>query len=79
MKHQKLNISFLLFMILPQLHAQDSIFKFKGQADAYAGLNFSNPVQVQTGVRFLPTLSIGKNINSNLKFDSELSFDSYLN
>jgi len=30
-------------------------------------------------VRFLPSLSIGKNLNSNLKFDSEISFDSYLN
>ena len=71
---------FLFFLMTTVLSiAQDSIFKFKGQADAYAGLNFSNPVQVQTGVRFLPTLSIGKNIDSNLKFDSELSFDSYLN
>jgi len=31
---------------------------------------------VQTGARFLPVLSIGKNLNSNLKFDSEISFDS---
>ena len=78
MRNLKLNISLLLFLIFPLLKAQDSIFKFKGQIDAYAGLNFSNPVQIQTGARFLPTLSIGKNLNNNLKFDSELSFDSYL-
>lgn len=59
--------------------AQDSIFKLKGQVDAYAGINFSKPVQLQTGARFMPTLSIGKTIKNNLKFDSELSFDSYLN
>jgi len=65
--------------MLPQLHAQDSIFKFKGLVDANEGLDFATPVQVQAGARFLPTLSIGKNLNTNLKFDSELSFDSYLN
>src|SRR5664279_5529682 len=79
MKNLRLNISFLLSIILVQLQAQDSIFKLKGQVDAYAGLNFSNPVQFQTGARFMPTLSIGKTFKNNLKFDSELSFDSYLN
>jgi hypothetical protein len=74
----KLIISPLLLMMLPQLQAQDSIFKFKGQVDGYGGLNFSSPVQYQTGARFLPTLSIGKNIKNNLKFDSEISFNSYL-
>jgi hypothetical protein len=79
MKNLKFNISLLLILLVAPSHAQDSIFKFKGQVDAYAGLNFASPVRVQTGVRLLPTLSIGKNLNSNLKFDSELSFDSYLN
>ena len=60
------------------LHAQDSIFKLKGQLDSYAGLNFANPVQFQTGARFIPSLSIGKNLKNNLKFDSEISFNSYL-
>jgi hypothetical protein len=60
------------------LFGQDSTFVFKGQIDGYAGLNFTSPVQTQTGARFLPSLSIGKNINSNLRFDSEISFDSYL-
>jgi hypothetical protein len=78
MKYLKLNISLLFLLMLPKLNAQDSIFKFKGQVDAYAGLNFSDPLQIQTGTRFLPTLSISKNLNNNLKFDSELSFDSYL-
>jgi hypothetical protein len=79
MKNLRLYISFLLSLFLVQLQAQDSIFKFKGQVDGYAGLNFSNPVQFQTGARFMPTLSIGKTFKNNLKFDSELSFDSYLN
>jgi len=78
MNNLRLNISLLLFLMAPLLNAQDSIFKFKGQADGYAGLNFGKPLEVQTGGRFLPSLSIGKNINSNLKFDSEISFDSYL-
>jgi hypothetical protein len=78
MKNLKLNISLLFFLMLPLLHAQDSTFIFKGQIDGYAGLNFANPVQVQTGARFLPTLSIGKNLKNNLRFDSEISFDSYL-
>jgi hypothetical protein len=79
MNNLRLSISLLLFLMAPLLFAQDSIFKFKGQVDGYAGLNFAKPVLVQTGVRFLPSLSIGKNLNSNLKFDSEISFDSYLN
>jgi hypothetical protein len=78
MNNLKLYISLLLFLMMPLLNAQDSIFKFKGQVDGYAGLNFAKPVLVQTGARFLPVLSIGKNLNSNLKFDSEISFDSYL-
>jgi hypothetical protein len=72
-------MSLLFFIWPPLLCAQDSIFKLKGQVDAYAGLNFSNHVQLQTGARFMPTLSIGKTFKNNLKFDSELSFDSYLN
>jgi hypothetical protein len=78
MKNFKLNISLLFLLIVPLLQAQDSTFIFKGQIDGYAGLNFGRPVQVQTGVRLLPTLSIGKKLKNNLKFDSELSFDSYL-
>jgi hypothetical protein len=61
------------------LNAQESIFKLKGQVDTYACLNFAKPVQFQTGARFIPALSIGKNWKNNLKFDSEISFDSYLN
>jgi len=79
MKKLRLYICFPLTFILVQLQAQDSIFKLKGQVDAYAGINFSNPVQLQTGARFMPVLSIGKTFRNNLKFDSELSFDSYLN
>jgi hypothetical protein len=79
MKILKLNITLIFILLHPMLHAQDSLFKFKGQVDAYAGLNFATPVQLQSGARFIPTLSIGKNINNNLKFDSEISFDSYLN
>ena len=78
MNSLKLIISPLLLIVLTQLQAQDSIFKFKGQVDGYGGLNFSSPVQYQTGARFLPTLSIGKSIKNNLKFDSEISFNSYL-
>jgi hypothetical protein len=71
---------FLLFLQTPfMLIAQDSIFKFKGQADGYAGMNFANPVLVQAGCRFLPSVSLGKNLKDNLRFDSEISFDSYLN
>jgi len=79
MKSIRLYIIFLLSVIIVQLQAQDSIFKFKGQVDGYAGINFSNPVQLQTGARFLPALSIGTTFKNNLKFDSEFSFDSYLN
>jgi hypothetical protein len=68
----------LLLVLCTTLHAQDSIFKLKGQVDSYAGLNFSNPIQVQTGARFIPVISVGKNLKNKLKLDSEISFDSYL-
>jgi hypothetical protein len=74
------SILLLLFSLSPFLDAQnDSIFKFKGQIDAYGGLNFTNPLQVQTGARFLPSLTMGKSFKNNLKFDSEISFDTYVN
>jgi hypothetical protein len=79
MRKVLLKITLLFLVYTPVFCAQDSIFKLKGQVDAYAGINFSNPVQLQTGARFMPVLSIGKTFKNNLKFDSELSFDSYLN
>jgi hypothetical protein len=80
MKILKSNITLLLLLTLAPLYAQDSIFlKLKGQVDAYTGLYFANPVRLQTGARFIPLLSFGKRWNSNLKFDSEFSFDSFLN
>jgi hypothetical protein len=72
------NIAVLFCLTHAQMYAQDSIFKLKGQLDAYAGLNFANPIQVQTGARFIPLISIGKTWKNNLKLDSEISFDSYL-
>ena len=79
MRNLKFNISLLFFLILPPLHAQDSTFiKLKGQMDAYSGLNFSTPVQWQTGARFIPSVSFGKTWKNNLKFDSEISFNSNL-
>jgi len=75
----KINISVFLFVMFAPLHAQDStFFKLKGQLDAFAGMNFTNPVQTQTGARFLPLVSFGKIWKNNLKLDSEISFDSYL-
>ena len=74
MKYLKFNIVFLLFIFikLSQLNAQeDSIFKIKVQVDAYAGLNFANPLKWQTGARFIPLISIGKNLKNNLKFEEE--------
>lgn len=78
MKRIKFNL-FLFLLITPALlYAQDSIFKLKGQVDAYSGLRFSNPAQWQTGARFIPSFSIGKQWKNNLKFDSEISINSYL-
>ena len=78
MKNLQFSVVFFFIFILTSAQARDSIFKFKGQIDGYAGVNFSNPVQFQTGGRFLPLISIGTKFKNNLKFDSEISFDSYL-
>ncbi len=74
----KLYIVLLFVAVAAPLIAQEGFLKFKGQADAYAGLNFSDPIQAQTGLRFIPMVSAGKTWKNNLKFDSELSFNSYL-
>jgi len=69
----------LLLLLLPEsAQGQENTFKLKGQADAYSGLKFTNPVQWQTGVRFIPSVSIEKQWKNNLKFDSEISFNSFL-
>jgi hypothetical protein len=71
---------FLILILLPdESYAQDSFLRFKGQADAYGGINISDPIQIQSGCRFLPSLSAGTNISGGLKFDTELSADTYLN
>ena len=78
MKNLKFNIAVLLIFVPATINAQDTICKIKGQADAYAGLNFANPLQWQSGARIIPTFSIGQTWKNNLKFDSEISFNSYL-
>jgi len=78
MRTLKLNIGVLLLLMAAPLIAQDTICKLKGQADAYAGLKFSDPLPWQTGVRFIPSFSIGKSWANNLKFDSEISINSFL-
>jgi hypothetical protein len=70
---------FLLFLIAVPLYSQDSTFiKIKGQVNGYGGLKFDKPFQWQTGARFIPSVSLGKQWNNNLKFDAEMSVNSYI-
>jgi hypothetical protein len=78
MKNLRLHIILFMLVLLSQLHAQDSIFKLKGQVDAYGGLNFGNPIQMQSGARFIPQISIIKSWDNNLKLDAEISVNTYL-
>jgi hypothetical protein len=78
MKNIKSNIVILFLCVLAPINAQDTICKIKGQMDAYTGLSFTNPLQWQSGARIIPTFSIGQSWKNNLKFDSEISFNSYL-
>jgi hypothetical protein len=59
------------------LFSQENIFKFQGQFDSYAGMNFTDAVQFQTGARIIPSLSAGKTFKNNLRFDSEISLNCY--
>ena len=70
-------LSAIIIFVPELLWAQDSTFLFKGQADAYSGINFSDPTQVQAGVRFIPSLSLGTKQDHKLKFDSEVAFNTY--
>jgi hypothetical protein len=81
MKNLNFNITLVLMFVFLAAHGQDSanFIKLKGQVDAYAGMNFANPAQFQTGARLLPLLSAGIKLKNNLKLDAEFSFDSYLN
>jgi hypothetical protein len=78
MANLKIYIVLLFVAVAAPLSAQESFLKFKGQADGYAGLNFSDPIQAQTELRFIPMVSAGKTWKNNLRFDSEFSFNSYL-
>ncbi len=79
MRNLKTNIILLFIIQFAPLQAQDSTFlKFNGQVDGYSGLNFSSPLQWQTGARFIPSVSIAKQWKNNLKLYSEISFNSYL-
>jgi hypothetical protein len=78
MNKSKLIIILFIFLANASLNAQESFVKFKGQVDGYTGSKFGSPVQWQTGARFIPSVSIGKQWKNNLKFDSEFSFNSYL-
>ena len=78
MKYLKRYIILISIFIPGFLNAQDTICKLKGQLNAYAGSDITNPVQWQTGGRFIPSFSIGKTWKNNLKFDSEISANSYL-
>jgi len=77
----KFYIAIIYLFVSFSLQAQDSVslFKLKGQADAFAAMNFTNPIQSQAGLRLLPVLSIAKGFANNLKLDAEISVDGYLN
>jgi hypothetical protein len=49
--------------------------ELRQQFSAWFSLNDENPSTPRLGLRYLPTLSLGKGLGSGWKLDSELSFD----
>ncbi len=81
MKLIKAYITCSILMVCISTSAQDSVslFKLKGQANAFAAMNFSKPIQSQAGLRLLPVLSIARQMPNSLKLDAEISVDGFLN
>ncbi len=73
--------SFFLWLLITTFSitasGQDSLVTISGQFNSYAGLSFSDPVKLQIGARLIPSLSIVRRLKNNLKFDSEISVNSY--
>lgn len=71
-------IAIFTFVFVIPLMGQKSELSIKGQVDGFTGLGFSDPLRLQSGIRFIPVLSAGKSLKKGLKFDGEFSFNSYL-
>ena len=67
----------VMFLFCETASGQDSLFSISGQLNGYTGLSFSDPIKLQAGVRIIPSVSIVKKLNNNLKFDSEIAVNTY--
>jgi len=72
-------LSVILFIGFQSLKGQKAGLDFQNQISGWAGLNFSDPLRYQTGVRYIPTLSPWWKTGSNSKLDAEISFNTYGN
>jgi hypothetical protein len=68
-----------LFICSQSAKGQKTGIDFQNQISGWAGLNFSDPLRYQTGVRYIPTLSPWWERASNSKLDAEISFNAYGN
>jgi len=74
MRKRKTTILLGMILLSLNLHAQ---WKFEGQSIGWGTINPDPSLQFQSGLRYLPSLSWGKFVKSNLVFDSEFSANMY--
>lgn len=70
-------IVFLLLTAWFSAKGQTASLRMDHQLSSWLGLNFSKPVNWQTGARYIPSLYPSLKLNENSKIDAELSANTY--
>ncbi len=65
--------SFIIFLLLPSQAQTGENLRFRGQASGWVNVNPNNDMPLWTGVRYIPQLNLDAPLNTDRKFDLELS------
>ncbi|NOZ47436.1 MAG: hypothetical protein GXO79_11735 [Chlorobi bacterium] len=71
-------IKYIVILMSLSVESFAQTFDFSGQLPLWTTINPKEPVQIQTGVRYIPEFSFKKPIKKKYSFDGELSVNSYI-
>ena len=72
-------LSVIFFIGLQSAKGQKAGLEFQNQISGWGGLNFSDPLKYQAGIRYIPTLSPWLDLGKNSRLDAEISVNTYGN
>lgn len=67
----------ILMVLSTVIHGQKAGVEFENQVSTWLGMNFSDEVKWQSGIRYIPTLSPWVKAGRNGKFDAEISVNTF--